>query len=68
MKMNLTATLIMMRSLLIVMMGTVVLLVQHTGPSLDISDKSPLDVFKLFVTDEMLDDIFERTCLHSTIP
>lgn len=67
-KMNLTATLIMMRSLLIVMMGTVVLLVQHTGPSLDISDKSPLDVFKLFVTDEMLDDIFERTCLHSTIP
>ena len=34
---------------------------QPTGPSVDMSNKTPLDFFKLLVTDTMLDGIVEQT-------
>ena len=40
---------------------------QPTGPALDMADKSPLDFFKLLVTDDMLDHVVEQTStLNST--
>ena len=39
---------------------------QHpTGPSEDMTDKTPLDFFKLLVTDDMLDLIVEQTNLYA---
>ena len=38
---------------------------QPTGPSVDMTDKSPLDFFKLLVTDEMLDHIVEQTNIYA---
>ena len=39
---------------------------QHsTGPSVDMSNKTPLDFFKLVVTDDMLDLIVEQTNLYA---
>ena len=38
---------------------------QPTGPSLDMTGKSPLDFFKLFVTDEMLDHVVEQTNIYA---
>ena len=39
---------------------------QPTGPALDMVDKSPLDFFKLLVTDDMLDHVVEQTNINST--
>ena len=38
---------------------------QPTGPSVDMSNKTPLDFFKLLVTDDMLDGIVEQTNLYA---
>ena len=38
---------------------------QPTGPSGNMTDKSPLDFFKLMVTDEMLDHIVEQTNIYA---
>ena len=38
---------------------------QPTGPSVDMTDKSPLDFFKLLVNDAMLDHIVEQTNLYA---
>ena len=38
---------------------------QPTGPSVDMSNKTPLDFFKLLVTDTMLDGIVEQTNLDA---
>ena len=38
---------------------------QPTGPSLDMTDKSPLDFFKLLVNDAMLDHIVEQTNIYA---
>ena len=38
---------------------------QLTGPSVDMTDKSPLDFFKLSVTDAMLDHIVEQTNIYA---
>ena len=38
---------------------------QPTGPTVDMTDKSPLDFFKLMVTDEMLDHIVEQTNIYA---
>ena len=37
---------------------------QPTGPSVNMTDKSPLDFFKLLVTNDMLDHIVEQTHLY----
>ena len=38
---------------------------QPTGPSIDMSDKTPLDFFKLLVADEMLDLIVEQMNIYA---
>ena len=38
---------------------------QPTGPSLDMSNKTPLDFFKLLVTEDMLDGTVEQTNLYA---
>ena len=38
---------------------------QPTGPALDMADKSPLDFFKLLVTDDMLDHVVEQTNIYA---
>ena len=38
---------------------------QTTGPSVDMSDKTPLDFFKQLVTDDMLDLIVEQTNIYA---
>ena len=38
---------------------------QPTGPSVDMSNKTPLDFFKLLVTEDMLDGIVEQTNLYA---
>ena len=38
---------------------------QPTGPSVDMSNKTPLDFFKLLVTDTVLDGIVEQTNLYA---
>ena len=38
---------------------------QPTGPLVDMTDKSPLDFFKLLVNDAMLDHIVEQTNLYA---
>ena len=38
---------------------------QPTGPSVDMTDKSPLDFFKLLVNNAMLDHIVEQTNLYA---
>ena len=38
---------------------------QPTGPSVDMTDKSPLDFFKLLVNDAMLDHIVEQTNIYA---
>ena len=38
---------------------------QPTGPSLDMSNKTPPDFFKLLVTEDMLDGIVEQTNLYA---
>ena len=38
---------------------------QPTGPSADMSDKSPLDFFKLMVTDGTLDLIVQQTNIYA---
>ena len=41
---------------------------QPTDPALDMADKSPLDFFKLLVTDDMLDHVVEQTSMLNSTP
>ena len=38
---------------------------QPIGPSVDMTDKSPLDFFKMMVTEDMLDHIVEQTNIYA---
>ena len=39
--------------------------IKSTGPFVDMSNKTPLDFFKLLVTDDMLDGIVEQTNVYA---